>query len=198
MALGMIEATDRRYTVDEYFGLVRSGVLHPDDRVELLEGVIVAMAPQNPPHSGTVTITSEALRKAVAERAVIRTQLPLILGTHSVPEPDIALVPEPASQYLTRHPTTAWLLIEIAETSLPQDRLTKARMYATAGIPEYWIVNVRDRCVEVFRRPDPAAHVYREVVTARREDRLELTGLPGAVVALADIIPDVSEAHQVS
>lgn len=188
-------SADCRYTAEEYFDLVAAGVLHPDDRVELLEGVIVAMAPQNPPHAGMVTIVAEALRQAVGERGVIRTQLPLVLGTHSVPEPDIALVPGPATIYLERHPTTAWLLIEIADTSLPQDRLTKARMYAAAGIVEYWIVNVPDRCLEVFRQPDSSAHVYRETVTALRGDRLELLALPGAVVALDDIIPEVGEAH---
>lgn len=180
---------DIRYTVDEYFGLVAGGLLHPDDRVELLEGVIVAMAPQNPPHAGTITIASDAIRSSLGDRAVIRVQLPLILGPHSAPEPDIAVVPGPAADYFNRHPTTAWLLVEVAEASLPQDRLTKARMYAAAAIPEYWIINVRERCVEVFRQPDQALHAYRGVTTARRGDRLELWALPGAVVQVTDLLP---------
>jgi len=181
--------SDIRYTVDEYFGLVANGALHPDDRVELLEGVIVAMAPQNPPHAGATTIAAEVIRQAVGTTAVIRVQAPLILGSRSVPEPDIALVAGPATQYLRHHPQKALLVIEVAETSLPQDRLTKARLYATAAIPEYWIINCREWSVEVFREPDPEAHLYRTITTARRGDLLELVAVPAAIVHVSDLLP---------
>lgn len=181
--------SDIRYTVDEYLRLAVSGVLHPDDRVELLEGVIVAMAPQNPRHASASTLAHEALRRVVGTRALVRVQLPLVLGIHSVPEPDVAVVSGTAADYFDAHPTTAMLVVEIADASLAQDRLTKARMYAAAGIPEYWVVNLRDACVEVFRRPDPAAHAYVDSRAARRGDRIELTALPGAVVEAGNLLP---------
>src|SRR5262245_19953782 len=142
-----------RYTVERYFALVDEGVLEPDDRVELLEGVIVAMSPGNPPHDGVVSVVARVLGKAVGDRAAIRCQVTLVLGRHSAPEPDVAVVAGRERDYMTAHPTTALLVVEVADSSLAQDRLTKAAMYAAAGIPEYWIVNLRDDCVEVLRAP---------------------------------------------
>ncbi len=178
-----------RMTVERYFGLVEAGVLSEDDRVELLEGVIVAMTPHNPPHAAGVARANEALLLAVGRRAHIRPQLSLILGRHSVPEPDLAVVPGSAADYDASHPTTAWLVIEVADTSLQQDRLTKAVIYAAAGIPEYWIVNLRDSVVEVMRGPDRAQARYREVRRIERGERIELVALPGASVSAADLLP---------
>ena len=113
-----------RITSDRYFALVDEGVLEPDDRVELLEGVVVAMSPQNPRHAGIVSCVYRALIRAVGERAAIRVQLPLVLGRYSVPEPDVAVVAGRESDYLEAHPTRALLIVEVADTSLQQDRLT--------------------------------------------------------------------------
>lgn len=181
--------TDIRYTVDEYFRLAATGALDPTDRVELLEGVIVAMAPQDPRHASATTLAHEALREAVGKRALVRVQLPLMLGSHSVPEPDVAVVPGTAADYFDAHPVMAVLVVEVAVTSLAQDRLTKARMYAAAGIPEYWIINVHEEWVEVFRQPDRTAHAYRETRLSRRGDLLELVGLSGAIVQTGDLLP---------
>ena len=178
-----------RMTVERYFGLLEAGVLSEDDRVELLEGVVVAMTPQNPPHASGVARADEALRIAVGRRAHVRPQLSLVLGRHSVPEPDLAVVPGSADDYDASHPTTAWLVIEVADTSLQQDRLTKAAIYAAADIPEYWIVNLRDSVVEAMRDPDRAQARYREVRRVGRGERIELVALPGASVAAADLLP---------
>jgi len=180
---------DIRYTADEYFRLAANGALDPNDRVELLEGVIVAMAPQDPRHASATTLAHEALREAVGKRALVRVQLPLMLGSHSVPEPDVAVVPGTAADYFDAHPVMAVLVVEVAVTSLAQDRLTKTRMYAAAGIPEYWIINVHEEWVEVFRQPDRTAHAYRETRISRRGDRLELVGLSGAIVQTGDLLP---------
>lgn len=186
----MIEATDRRYTVDEYFGLVSTGVLHPDDRVELLEGVIVAMAPQNPAHASALGRVSEALRSVVGTGAVLRVQSPLLVGQWSATEPDVAVVPGRFGDYDRKHPTSALLVVEIAYTSLPQDRLTKARTYAAAGIPEYWIVNLRDDCVEVHTGPDVTRAVYAGHRVAGRGELLAVTAFPDVPVAVDDLLPD--------
>jgi Uma2 family endonuclease len=187
----MNESVDEgiRYTAERYFQLVEEGVLHADDHVELLEGIIVAEPPQNPPHATGTTRAYEALHEAVGRRAVIRVQLPLILGTYSVPEPDVAIVPGRISDYERAHPTTALLVVETADTSLPKDRLSKSRIYAAAGIPEYWIINLRDHRVEVFRRPDERVRQYTERTIAGRGERLSLAALPDASVSVDELMP---------
>ena len=178
-----------RLTAERYFGLLEAGVLSEEDRVELLEGVVVAMTPSNPPHAAGVARATEALFLAVGRRAHIRPQLSLVLGRYSVPEPDLAVVPGRAADYDAAHPRTALLIVEVADTSLKQDRITKAAIYAAAGIPEYWIVNLRDSVVEVMREPDPAQARWRDLRSVGPDAQLELVALPGASVAVADLLP---------
>ena len=182
-------ADDRGYTCERYFALVDEGLLDPDDRVELLEGVVVAMAPRNPQHDSSVSLVDRAIGRAVGDRAAVRCQLSLAVGAYSVPEPDVAVVAGREGDYMDAHPTTALLVVEVSQSSLPQDRLTKARIYAAAGIPEYWIVNLRDGCVEVLRDPEPAARSYRERRVTRQGERLELVALPGVGVTVAELLP---------
>ena len=178
-----------RMTVERYLGLVEAGVLSEDDRVELLEGVIVAMTPSNPPHAAVVARATRALLRVVGERASVRPQCTLVLGRFSAPEPDLAVVPGSDWDYVSAHPRTAWLVIEVADTSLQQDRITKAAIYAAAAIPEYWIVNLREGVVEVRRGPEPGRARYGEVRSCGRGERIELVALPGAVVALEELLP---------
>jgi len=184
-----IKGTDSRYTVDSYFGLVHTGELSEDDRVELLEGLIVAKEPQNPPHASGAARVAEALRDVLGKAAVIRVQFPFIAGPYSAPEPDVAVVPGQLADYDERHPNTALLIVEVADSSLPQDRLSKSRIYAAAAVPEYWIVNVRDGCVEVFRIPDTATRCYTDKCTKHRGERLALVALPDASVSVDDLLP---------
>lgn len=177
------------FTAERYFALVDEGVLQPDDRVELLEGVIVAMPPSNPPHAGYTSLVAHQLGRLVGDRAVIRPQAPLPLGLLSVPEPDIAVVAGTHADYLRRHPTTALLVVEVAHTSLPQDRLTKAAIYAAAGIPEYWIVNVRDHALEILRAPDRRLRLYADRRTAAPDEVVALVALPDVRVPVASILP---------
>ncbi len=181
--------TESRYTTEAYFDLVAAGIMRPDDRVELLEGVIVAMSPHNPPHAAATSLVDLALREAIGRRAAIRVQLPLLAGPYSAPEPNVAVVPGRESDYYDTHPTSALLAVEVADSSLLQDRLTKAAIYAAAGIPEYWLVNLRDDCVEVFRTPDPPARRYGERRVAHRGDRLDVVAIADVSVAVADILP---------
>ncbi|TMB00908.1 MAG: Uma2 family endonuclease [Deltaproteobacteria bacterium] len=177
-----------RFTSEEYFALIDQGTLRPDDRVELLEGVIVAMAPENPRHAVATEKTAEALRGAVGGRAAIRVQHALHLGAHSVPEADVAVVRR-HDDYVRAHPRTAVLVVEVADTSLIQDRLSKAAIYAAAGIPEYWIINLRDDRVEMFRAPDRGAARYAETRLLARGERVELAQLPGATIAVDALLP---------
>jgi Uma2 family endonuclease len=177
------------WTTEQYLALVDEGVLGPDDRVELLEGVIVSMAPQNVPHAAGVFRVHQALQRALGERALVRVQLPLALGTHSVPEPDAAVVSGRIPDYDRAHPTSALLVVEVADSSLKQDRLTKRAIYAAAEIPEYWIVNLPDDCVEVRREPEPDTRRYARVTIARRGEVIEIGILPGIRVVVDDLLP---------
>jgi Uma2 family endonuclease len=184
-----VGTTDDRYTAERYFELVAQSLLRPDDRVELLDGVIVTGPPSGPSHASVAGQIAQAVTLAVVPQAAVRVQLPLIAGTHSVPEPDVAVVTGTHGDYRDAHPTTALLAIEVFDSSLPQDRLTKTRIYAAAHIPEYWIVNLREACVEVLRAPDPATRAYGERRIAHRGERLTLVALPGVSIAVGDLLP---------
>lgn len=184
-----IPSEPTRIPTSEYLRLVETGVLGEDDRVELLEGVIVSMTPSNPPHATAVTKTTYALIRAVSERATVRTQCDFIASMWSVPEPDIAVVPGSVDDYSASHPRSALLLVEASDSSLTQDRLSKSRIYAGAGVPEYWIINLREHVVEVMRDPDPATALYRDTRIATAGETLELAALPGARVAVAELLP---------
>jgi Uma2 family endonuclease len=178
-----------RYTVESYFALARSGTLAPEDHTELLEGVIVAEPAQEPPHASGTTRVQRALQAAIGDRAVIRVQQPFIAGPLSAPEPDVAVVPGRVSDYDERHPSSALLVVEVADSSLPKDRLSKSRIYAAADVLEYWIVNHRDACVEVFRSPDPSRRLYAETFARQRGERLSLLAVPGTELEVSDLLP---------
>ena len=182
-------AVPARWTTAQFLRLVDEGVLGPDDKVELLEGVIVAMAPSNVRHDGALGLVSQALFRAIGDRAVVRVQLSFVGGSHSLLEPDVSVVPGTARDYEGARPTRALLVMEVSDSSLKQDRLTKAAIYAAAGVPEYWIVNLRDDCVEIRREPAVADRRYERVAVARRGEALEPTALPGVRVAVDDLLP---------
>src|SRR4029453_7736248 len=148
------------YTVAEYYGLVDEGVLGEDDHVELLEGVIVAGEPQNPPHASGVSRVQRALDRALGDRAIVRPQLDYVAGRRSAPEPDVAIVPLDPDWYATTNPTQAHALFDIAASSRAQDRLTKAPIYARNGVPQYVVVNLREDCIENYTAPSAPRRRY--------------------------------------
>jgi Uma2 family endonuclease len=142
----------RRFTREEYYLLGAMGFFR-GERVELIEGDIIQMSPVSAEHVTCVHRMFQWLLQ-VFHDATVRMQSPLNLGD-SEPEPDIAVVPGKAGDYAHAHPTTALLVVEVAQTSLEYDREVKAPLYARAGIPEYWIVNLDGQCIEVYRDPAP-------------------------------------------
>jgi Uma2 family endonuclease len=182
-------SSDGRYTADSYFALVEQGLIDPDEKCELLDGIVVAMPPQEPLHASGVRRVDRALRRALGPDVLVSSQLPLIAGASSVPEPDFAILPGQLEDYEKRHPTRALLVVEIADSSLAQDRLTKTRIYARAGIPDYWIVNLRHFVVEWYSDPDPDARVYRSQGDAIGATRLPLSAFPDVVLTAADLLP---------
>ena len=143
----------RKFTVDEYRRLGETGVLTEDDRVELLEGWIVPKMNHNPLHDGTIELVEDQLRRHLPGGWRLRIQS-VITTEDSEPEPDLAVVRGPAGRYIQRHPgqTDIGLVVEVSDTSLSRDR-DKCRIYASAGIVAYWIVNLVDRRIEVYTEP---------------------------------------------
>src|SRR5262245_50843815 len=157
----------RPITRSEYDRMVELGMFE-DERVELLRGVLVKMSPQQAPHASTVQKLNRLLMAALGDRFSVRIQSPIALSDDTEPEPDVAVVP--FGDYEVEHPTTALLIIEVSDTTLRKDR-GKAAMYASAGIGEYWIVNLGGRAVEVYTAPERGR--YAEVRTRRVGDVLK-------------------------
>lgn len=149
----------------EYDQLIALGVF-VDERIELLDGALVKMSPIGPAHSSTVQRLSELLMFRLAGRATVRIQNPFAAGPISEPEPDVAVVP--LGSYDSAHPDQAYLIIEVAESSQAKDRGDKARIYAQCGVPEYWIVNLTARQLEIHQEPCDGR--YQRVVTPDEPD----------------------------
>lgn len=182
----------KHWTRQEYDRLADAGILAPDERVELLEGEIVTMTPQHGPHSASIGLADAALRKAFGPAHWIRIQLPLIVDPDSEPEPDLAVVPGSPRDYVTEHPRTALLVVEIADSTLERDRSYKSPIYARAGIPEYWIVNLIERRLEIYRDPigspgQPAR--YQVLRHAAATETVSLLSIPHGSIAVADLLP---------
>jgi Uma2 family endonuclease len=172
----------RRFSVDEYHRLIDAGILGEDEHVELLEGALYEMSPQGEPHARVVERLTRLLIRALGEEYRVRPQLPLTFGD-SEPEPDLAVVRE-GDGPRDDHPRTALLVVEVSRSSLAHDRTVKARVYARAGVPELWIVDIETRRVEVRRDPDPASGHYRRVWSAGVGDSLACASLPGLTVGV--------------
>jgi Uma2 family endonuclease len=176
----------RLLTVEEYHRMASAGIFDTDERVELLEGVIVAMTPQSAPHARRIEWLTRFLVRTLGDEYAVRPQLPLTLGERNEPEPDVAVVRTDATSE-DRHPQTAILVIEVAGESLRRDRRVKAAVYARAGIPEYWVVNLETRAVEAFAEPESATGTYRRTRTYSPADTLVSEALPGVSLRVAEL-----------
>ena len=184
----------RRWTRQEYDRMIEAGVLTPEDRVELIDGEILAMTPQGSPHATGVSLVHEALRAAIGSHVYIRVQLPLALGSDSEPEPDVAVVAGSVRDYREAHPQSALLVVEVADTTLAYDRDRKGSLYARAGVPEYWIVNLVEARIERHRDPMvmPQARFgwhYKTVDHFGPGDSITPLSLPSRSIAVADLLP---------
>lgn len=182
----------RRFTLDEYHWLVQQGFFG-DERVELIDGEIVSMAPTGPEHSSAKSRSLRVLSRLSGESWHVRIDDPLALGGHE-PVPDVAVVPGSPDDYRQAHPATALLVIEIADTSLEYDRTVKMSLYAGAGIPEYWIVNLVERRLEVYREPcspapeTPFNAVYKSLRLYHPEESLTPLFVPEVSVKVEELI----------
>ena len=192
-ALGEPVIRTRRWTRREYDRLIELGVLHEDEPIELLAGRLVVREPQRTPHATATQLAAEALRAAFGAGWMVRLQLPLALDDESEPEPDVAVVRGAPRDYLREHPSVPALVLEVAHASLRADRMLKARLYARAGIGDYWIVNLVDRVLEMHRSPTgPRSRTRPVYADIRRIDpSASITPLaaPAARIVVADLLP---------
>lgn len=175
-----------RWTYQEFESLAEMDFFD-GDRVELIDGEIFHMAPQSSRHATILALNAERLRAVYGAGYVVRTQMPLVLDDFTAPDPDIAVVPGTLLHYLNAHPTHALLIVEVADSSLRHDRERKRIRYATAQIPEYWIVNLPESCLEVYRRPVQGD--YRISIVFDRSESVDLVSHPDVVIAVSELIP---------
>jgi Uma2 family endonuclease len=163
----------RPYRWDRYSyeRMAEAGVFPPQAHAELIDGEIVEMSPEGTLHYTVLSLPEHALRQAFGPGRLVRTQAPFVIDDDSEPEPDIAVVPGSPRDYLLAHPRRALLLVEIADSTLEYDRDVKSALYARAENPEYWLVNLQERRVEVFR--DPHNGCYTRVETYGPDDAIK-------------------------
>jgi Uma2 family endonuclease len=182
-----------RWTLDEYYKLCEDGFFL-ERRVQLIDGEIIEMPAQKNEHAWAIKATDVALSAAFGPNYWVRIQMSLDLSPHSVPDPDLAVIAGAFSMHrATTNPTTALLVVEVSETTLWYDRNRKANLYAAAGISDYWIINLVDRQVEVYRDPVPDPNAPFGWRYASETDHqpgvVSPLAQPGATIAVADLLP---------
>jgi Uma2 family endonuclease len=187
--LATVEVRRRRFTLEEYYRMAEVGILGPEDRVELIEGEIIQMRPIGPRHATCVNALNRRLLQAVGDRAVLSPQNPVQLIPDSEPQPDVVLLRPPEGQYWEHRaePADAMLVVEVAETSYRYDRHVKLRLYARAGVPEVWIVDLAHAVVDVFREPHATGYASEHRV--ERGGTIAPAALPDATIVVTEILP---------
>lgn len=166
-----------------------AAVFAPETRLELIDGAIVEMAPIGSVHAGTVMMLNRLLGRMVGDGAIVSVQGPLVIGDRSVPQPDLALLKPRNDNYMRSHPGPAdtLLVTEVADTTLAFDIGTKVPLYALAGIPEAWVIDLPDRAIRVFRDPSPTG--YRNSSTASAGESVSASLLPAVALSVASLFP---------
>ncbi len=182
-----------RFTVEQYHRMIETGILTENDRVELLEGWIVPKMPHTFPYDGTIWLAQTALLSQLPAGWIVRIQS-AITTADSEPEPDLAVARGPGLRYLSTHPEpkALTLLIEVADTTLAEDRADKGRLYARARIPIYWIINLPDAKVEVYSQPKggkaPAYRQHQDYAVPQSIP-LILSGAEVGQIAVRELLP---------
>jgi Uma2 family endonuclease len=190
--VGAIEM--RRWSREQYEKMIETGIFPPGTRAELIDGEIFSMTPQKRKHAAAIRAAEEALRSVFGTGFDVQVQLPLALDPSSEPEPDLSVVPGSWRDYREAHPSSAALVVEVADTSLEYDRDRKGSLYARAGITDYWIVNLPARSIEVYRDPAPSGEAiygwtYRSVKHCRPGQHLTALGAPERTIPVDDLLP---------
>ena len=185
-------ATTFKFTTENFYHLYETGVFDSKDRIELLNGEIIIMHAIGYRHAQAVTNLNADLSEQARRRYMISPQNPVELERYSAPQPDLVLVPA-SRRHARRHPTPeeVFLIIEVADSSLDYDREEKLRAYAATGIREFWILNLQDDRLEIYRQPEGPA--YREQITIPADGTASPLAFPDVTIALAEILPPPPE-----
>jgi len=180
---------DHPITVDEYHRMVETGRLREGDRVELLNGRLIAVPPPSPPHSGSNNALFAVFVRALGDRAHVGSQSPVILDDWSEPEPDLVVSRPDPNQYMTRHPRPAdvFFIVEVSRSTLSFDRSEKLEAYARSEIPEVWIVDLVHRRLETYAEPTGGTYTVRN--EHGRDDRVAPRAFPKDAIAVASFMP---------
>jgi Uma2 family endonuclease len=179
--------TRHRLTVTDFHRMADVGIFQEDDRVELIDGEIIDMAPIGSGHAGTVMALNRLLARALGDRAIVLVQSPVVLPEHSEPEPDLALLRPRQDFYRSGHPLPGdiLLIIEVADTRVAYDRDVKIPLYARHGIPEVWLVDLEDRRLHVYTSPSASGYLEHRILAA--PGMLAPAELPGCPVDLSGL-----------
>ena len=183
-----VQVARRLFTVHEYYKMAQAGILHEDDRVELIEGEIVEMAPIGSRHAACVNRLNSTLSQSLGERAIVGVQNPIRLSEHSEPQPDLALLRAHPDFYSDAHPgpEDVLLVIEVADTTEDYDRGVKMPLYARSGILEAWLVDLAGGIIEVYRGPTPEG--YQEVQRVQRGEGISVQAFPDVALAADEVL----------
>lgn len=179
----------KTWTVEEYHRLSEMGLLTGADRTELLAGQIILMAAKGTPHVTSLQLLADQLRDQLGKSALIRLQDPIQLDDQSEPEPDLVVVRGMVLDYADRHPqpSDVYLVVEIADSTLKQDCEVKDKLYAQAKIADYWVVDVRNRQLHIFRNPSPTG--YTSHLILQEPHQISPLAFPDLTLALTAILP---------
>jgi Uma2 family endonuclease len=183
------EIAKRLFTVHDYQKMLDAGILHEDDRVELIRGEVIQMSPINPLHNGTIHRANWFLSRIIGDRAIIGVQGSIRLNEYDEPQPDLYLLRPKEDFYTSRHagPAEILLIIEVADTSLDYDCTTKMRLYAETGVPEYWISDLQHDCIIAYS--DAEGATYRTVRKVERGEKLSPQLLPDCSIPVDALLP---------
>ena len=183
-----IAVTTRKFTVDEYHTMIQSGILHEDDRVELLEGEIVEMSPISSRHAACVNFLSKSFNRYLPEAVIVAVQNPLYLGVISEPQPDLSVLAPRDDFYRSGHPSPkdVYFIVEVSETSQQMDRNIKVPLYARAGIREVWLIDLVNEVVERYLEPQGDAYQRTEKYVVGQE--ISPQAFPDYRLAVKDIL----------
>lgn len=182
-----VKLTRHRFTVKQYDQMIAAGVLHEDERRELIKGEIIEMSPISVSHAACVKRLNQILSQQLGVKAIVGVQDPIHLDRHSEPEPDIVLLNPRPDFYAQGHPEPedVFLVVEVAETSLEYDRKVKLPLYAHVGIVEVWIVDVGQAALEVYRQP--VADKYTETIRLEKGDSISPQAFPDLTIQVEQI-----------
>ena len=183
-----IQPQGRTFTVGEYYRMAEANILTEEDRVELIAGQIVAMSPIGSQHAACVDRLNGLLHRQPGPAFIVRVQSPIALDAYSEPEPDLVLLRPRADFYAAAHPSAGdvLLVIEVADTSASYDRTVKVPLYAQAGIPEVWLIDLQERRVEVHAHPQ--GHAYQQHTQVAADGTFTSPTIAGLKLAVADLL----------